>query len=216
MVTKLLVGHQRFRRDFFQHERELFESFARGVHAPTTLLIGCCDARVVPHFIMRADPGELFILRNIANLVPQYGEGHHRSVGSAIEYAVHALEVPHIIICGHTQCGGLKALLEGPDKLADAMPTLAMWLKDAEELRDRLAELLRDHPLEEIAHQLVYENVAVQLENLLTYPVVERALAAGKLQLHGWVYELSDGSLLVYDPETNEFGPSPMLELPAF
>jgi carbonic anhydrase len=210
MVTKLLVGHQRFRRDFFHHERELFESFARGVHAPTTLMIGCCDARVDPNVIMGSDPGELFILRNIANLVPQYGEGHHRSVGSAIEYAVHALKVPHIVICGHTQCGGLKALMEGPDKLADAMPTLVSWLKDAEELRERLAVLLRDHPADQIATQLIYENVAVQLENLLTYPVVERALEAGTLQLHGWVFELADGTLSVYDPDTNEFGPSPV------
>lgn len=210
MVTKLLVGHERFRREFFHHERELFASFARGLHEPTTLLIGCCDARIVPHVLLGAAPGELFILRNIANLVPQYGEGHHRSVGAAIEYAVHALKVPHIVICGHTQCGGLKALIEGPDKLSDEMPTLAHWLKDAEELRERLAELLRDHPPEYIAKQIVFENVAVQLENLITYPVVQRALEARTLQLHGWVFNLEDGSLRVYNPDTNEFKPSPV------
>ena len=205
MVTKLLLGHDRFRREFFHHERELFQSFADGVHAPQALWIGCCDARVVPTVILSAEPGELFILRNIANLVPQFGEGHHRSVGAAIEFAVHALKVPHIIICGHTQCGGLKALLEGPDKLADAMPTLAMWLKDAEELRKRLAQLWLDHPADKIAHQLVYENVAVQLENLITYPTVARALDQGALQLHGWVYDIADGSLRAYNPDTNEF-----------
>jgi len=206
-ITRLLDGHIRFRQDYFEHSRELFEALASGGQNPTALFIGCCDSRVVPHLITSAQPGDLFVLRNIANVVPRYEEGvtFNRSVGAAIEYAVHVLRVPHIIVCGHTICGGLGALLAGPETLDRDTPTLAGWLRDAAAVLDRLRR--RDLDGEALARQLVFENVVLQLENILTYPVVTRALDEDRVELHGWVYDLADGSMTVFDPQTNEFKP---------
>jgi carbonic anhydrase len=207
MVTRLIQGHNKFRADYFERERELFEALAQGVQRPLAMFIGCCDSRVVPNLILNADPGDLFVLRNIANIVPahEHGQVHNRSVGAAIEYAVHVLGVPHIVVCGHTQCGGLRALLDGPDRLQDEMPTLANWLRDAAAALGRLRGELGP---EALARQLTFENVVLQLENLITYPTVERALEADKLEIHGWVYDLADGSLRVYHPDDNEFRPA--------
>jgi carbonic anhydrase len=208
MVTKLLEGHGRFRRDYFERERELFTTLATGAQRPTAMMIACCDSRVVPNLLLNASPGDLFVLRNIANIVPPFG--YHlanRSVGSAIEYAIHVLQVPHIIVCGHTHCGGLEALAQGPEKLEAETPTLAAWLQDALAVRERITRRWQDEPAEVIARQLVFENVVVQLENLLTYPVLKRALEENRVEIHGWVYDLTTATLRGYEPEANEFRP---------
>jgi carbonic anhydrase len=207
MVTRLLDGHERFLKEYVQHERELLSQLAEGTQRPQALFIGCCDSRVVPNLILAADPGELFVVRNIANIVPPYeaGEVRNRSVGAAVDYAVQVLAVPHLIVCGHTACGGLGALADGHEKLREAMPMLAAWLDDAAAVLERLRARALEG--EALARQLVFENVVVQLENLLTYPTVQRALAAGKLELHGWVYDVADASLRTYHPAENEFRP---------
>lgn len=208
MVTRLLEGHSKFRKKHFEHARELYQSLARGVQVPTALMLTCCDSRVVPNLILQADPGELFVVRNIANIVPPFdGALVNRSVGAAIEYAVHVLRVRHLVICGHTQCGGLKALIDGPEALAAETPTLAGWLRDAVALRERLAAIAPGRAPDDLLRQLVFENVVVQLEHLLTYPVVAKALEEDRLEIHGWVYDLEDGRLRVYHPEANEFRP---------
>jgi carbonic anhydrase len=205
LVEKLLIGHKSFKREYFRSESDLFASLAGGVHEPRALVISCCDARVVPDVILQADPGDLFVVRNIAALVPQYGTGLHRSVGAAIEYAIHGLKVQHVIVCGHTQCGGLKALASGPIKLAAHMPSLAEWLADAESLHHRIREVMGDATDERLANQLAYESVPVQLENLLSYPAVAWALERGRLELHGWVYSLETGGLKAYNADSNSF-----------
>jgi carbonic anhydrase len=207
MVTRLLQGHRKFRADYFEHERELFESLAKGGQHPSAMFITCCDSRVVPNLIVDAGPGDIFVLRNIANIVPRYEKDqlHNRSVGAALDYAVHVLKIPHIVICGHTQCGGLQAILDGTDKLVDTMPTLADWLRDADAVLGRIRGEVAP---EALARQLVFENVVVQLGNLVTYPAVEQALEADELEIHGWVYDLADGSLRVYHPELDVFRPT--------
>ena len=207
MIHKLLLGHQSFKSEYFKEESELFSSLAAGVHEPYALVISCCDARVVPDAILNADPGDLFVLRNIAALVPPYLKRPGHSVGAAIDYAIHGLKVKHIIVCGHTSCGGLKALADGPMKLAAHMPSLAEWLADADVVYRRVKEVLATAPSEDVLHQLAYESVPIQLEHLLTYPAVQWALDRGKLQIHGWVYNLASGELDLYKPETNEFEP---------
>jgi carbonic anhydrase len=207
MFHKLLVGHDSFKREFFKEESALFASLASGVHEPYALVISCCDARVVPDIILNANPGDLFVLRNIAALVPPYLKGAGHSVGAAIDYAILGLKVRHVIVCGHTSCGGLKALADGPAKLAAHMPSLAEWLADADVVYRRVKEVLADAKDEDIVQQLAYESVPLQLEHLLTYPAVQWALDRGKLELHGWVYNLASGGLDVYKPESNEFVP---------
>lgn len=206
-LRPLLVGHTKFQREHFQHDAELYRSLAAGRHEPTALVISCCDARVVPDVILKADPGDLFVVRNIANLVPAFESGAHKSVGAAIEYAIHGLKVPHVIVCGHTQCGGLRALATGYDRLIAHMPSLAEWLHDAVELRKRLDDFAKTRTRDEVLQQLVYESVAVQLENLLTYPAIRWGLERKQVELHGWVYALEDGTLRVYDPGDNSFRP---------
>lgn len=208
MVTKLLEGHGRFRRDYFENERELFESLASGAQHPVALMVTCCDSRVVPNLVVDAGPGDLFVVRNIANVIPPFGQHlANRSVGAAIEYAIHFLKVPHVIVCGHTQCGGLHALAQGLEALRADTPTLATWLQDAVSVRDRIVSRWPDAAPEAIAHQLVFENVVAQLENLLTYPVVKKALDENRVELHGWVYDLASATLRAYEPEANEFRP---------
>ena len=213
MVTKLIEGHTRFRKDYFDHERELFETLAKGAQRPLALMLACCDSRVVPNLLVNAHPGDLFVVRNIANIVPPFKQEQvNRSVGAALEYAVHVLKVPHIIICGHTQCGGLQALANGPEALVSEMPTLAGWLRDAVSVLERLVSRWPQASVEEIARQLVFENVVVQLENLLTYPVVRKALDENRIEIHGWVYDLATAQVRVYEPSSNEFRP---VELPS-
>lgn len=207
MFHKLLLGHENFKREYFQEEAALFSSLASGVHEPYALMISCCDARVVPDIILNSDPGDLFVLRNIAALVPPYQTNPGRSVGAAIEYAIHGLKVKHVIVCGHTSCGGLKALADGPMKLAAHMPSLAEWLADADAVYRKVKEVLASAEDQDILQQLAYESVPIQLEHLMTYPAVQWALEREKLQLHGWVYNLASGSLDVYKPEQNEFVP---------
>jgi carbonic anhydrase len=205
-TTSLLEGNSRFRSDYFEHERELFDALARGTHEPLACVIGCSDARVPPDIILGASPGDLFCVRNVANIVPPFGEkSFNRAAGSAIEYAVHALKVRHMVIVGHTQCGGIKALARMDDTLSEEMPTLAQWLRDAAEVRRRLQMLARHLTAEDLERQLVFENVLVQLDNLLTYPVVARALEEDRLEIHGWVYDLADGRIRAYDPKINRF-----------
>jgi carbonic anhydrase len=208
MVTKLLEGHSRFRREYFEHERELFETLAKDAQQPVAMMLACCDSRVVPNLLVNAGPGDLFVVRNIANIVPPFGRHlANRSVGAAIEYAIHFLKVPHVIICGHTQCGGLQALAEGPSKLEAETPTLAAWLQDAVAVRERISSRWEGASPEAIVRQLVFENVVVQLENLLTYPVIQRALDENRVEIHGWVYDLAAATLRAYDPEAHEFRP---------
>ncbi len=208
MPRDLLEGHERFRREHFTHERELFASLARGTHEPQACIIACCDARVPPEIILGAEPGDLFTVRNVANLVPPFGDQmFNRAAGSAIEYAVHVLKVKQLIVLGHEQCGGIRALAKWDESLTREMPTLAQWLKDANELRRRLQTMARHMSPEELEKQLVFENVVVQLENLLTYPVVTRALEKKQLEIYGWVYDLDDGKIRAYDPSKNRFEP---------
>jgi carbonic anhydrase len=204
-VQRLLLGHESFKRDYFSSEAELFATLAGGVHEPKALVISCCDARVVPDVILQAEPGDLFVVRNIAALVPPYGKGHHRAVGAAVEYAIMGLKVRHVIVCGHTMCGGLRALADGPVKLAAHMPSLAEWLADADHLYNRVRHSMKDASDDELVSHLAYESVPVQLENLLTYPAVTWALERDRIELHGWVYDLKSGALKAYEPESNAF-----------
>ena len=204
-VHKLVVGHESFKRDYFSSEAALFATLAGGVHEPKALVISCCDARVVPDVILQAEPGDLFVVRNIAALVPPYGKGHHRAVGAAIEYAILGLKVRHLIVCGHTQCGGLRALADGPVRLAAHMPSLAEWLADADQLYHQIRTHMKYAGDDELVAHLAYESVPVQLENLLSYPAVRWALERDRIELHGWVYDLNDGALKAYEPVNNVF-----------
>lgn len=205
MLSQLLDGHHRFRHEHFVREQALFRQLSEGVHEPTALVLSCCDARVVPDLILSAPPGELFVVRNIANVVPPLGDPRGVSVASALEYAILALEVPHVIVCGHTECGGLKAALKGRDKLGPGLSHVANWLELTDGAReDAIARALSPEQAEEL---LIYANVMAQLEHLLSYPLIAERLDAESLDIHGWVYDLASGGIMAYDPDCDGFMP---------
>lgn len=200
MTKEFLSGHRKFQREFVADERIFLEKLASEGQSPDALYIGCSDSRVVPELLTNSSPGALFVVRNIANLVPTFDDPDS-SVGAAIEYAVGHLEVPHIIVCGHYGCGGVKAALDGLDKIR-ALPSLFEWLSDVRVAAESVDSALDPEPR---WRRAVEESVIFQLGNLPSYPAVASALAAGKLHLHGWVYDMHTCALSVYDVEKDSF-----------
>jgi carbonic anhydrase len=187
--------------------------FKKLAHEPTprAMFITCADSRIVPELITQSDPGDLFVARNVGNVVPPYGQ-MMGGVSTAIEFAVMALGVHHIIICGHSDCGAMKAVLD-PETLR-RMPTVKAWLRHAEVAKTVVADNCgcADHTTLGI---LTEENVVAQLDHLRTHPSVASRLASGQLFIHGWVYDIETGDIKAYDAEQGTFrlignGPLPM------
>jgi carbonic anhydrase len=202
-MDDIIAGVRTFQRDVYPQYRELFEKLAAG-QSPEALVITCSDSRVDPFLFTNAQPGQLFVLRNAGNLVPTY-DGIVGGVTATIEFAVVGLKVPNIIVCGHSGCGAIHGLLH-PEALTN-MPHVANWLSHhAEPVRDILANAGRLGGPDEM-EQAVDANVLVQLGNLKAHPCVAEALAAGKLKLHGWVYDIVSGAIRAYNEQWQQFGP---------
>lgn len=202
-MQKLVQGIHQFQSNIFRSQRELFERLAHGQN-PDTLFVTCSDSRINPNLITQTEPGELFILRNAGNIVPPYGASNGGE-GATIEFAVAALEVSDIIVCGHSHCGAIKGLLE-PQSVRE-MPAVEAWLKHAEATRRIMIEKYKDRTDASLITTAVEENVLVQLENLRTHPAVASALARGRLKLHAWVYKIETGEVFSYDPTSEQFTP---------
>lgn len=203
-MEKLFKGILDFQSEDFEAHKDLFSQLGRGQN-PHTLFIGCSDSRVVPTLITKTNPGELFIVRNIANIVPPY-DLKDKFVGTAslIEYAVLGLEVDAIVICGHSNCGGCYALNQPQEDLAH-MPNLQMWLDLMGEVPARVNRLMTgDSPAERewITEEV---NILVQMKNLLTYPFVKERVEAGKLQILGWYYIIETGEVYNFNDATGHF-----------
>jgi carbonic anhydrase len=200
-MERLIKGFESFRRDIFPEQRELFERLASG-QSPHTMFITCADSRVMPEMIFCAQPGELFVYRNVGNIVPPYAQ-HVSGVVAAIEYAVKVLKVQHVVICGHSDCGAMKGLLD-PSKLK-GMPSVADWLKHADVAWHVVAENATHLHADEHLRCLTEENVVGQLEHLRTLPVVAAAVANGSLSIHGWIYDIGEAAIRVFDGGTGRF-----------
>ena len=200
-MQRLIQGLRKFQEEVFPAKRELFERLAQG-QSPSTLFITCADSRVVPDLFTQAEPGELFVIRNAGNIVPPFGR-HPGGVTATIEFAVVALGVRHIVVCGHTDCGAMKGLLH-PERLS-AMPTVASWLMQAEAARRLVLDNYDTTDEGELVDALLRENVLVQLRNLETHPSVASRLAGGDLSLYGWVYDIALGQVDSFDSATNCF-----------
>jgi carbonic anhydrase len=200
-MERLLQGHGRFRAGFVEREKDLFRRLAEASHQPCyTLAVTCSDSRVVPELIVDARPGELFVVRNVANIVPPRGEGDS-SVGAVLEYALgHLPDMEQIVVWGHYGCGGIKALLEGTEALV-AEPALRAWVTLAEEALRRLEREEDERGAQERWDRLVELNVVLQMDHLLGYPVVAEAVEAGRVRLNGWVYDLATARLKAYHEE---------------
>lgn len=203
MTKHLLSGHARFRTEYFSEEADFLRSLARDGQHPSALYIGCCDSRVVPELLTASRPGELFVVRNIANVVPTFDHAD-ASVGAAIEYSVSVLGVGHVIVCGHDLCGGVKAALDGVDKLA-AHPSLSEWVKQIEAPAATARAIEKSDDPEQLLRTAVEENVLESMDHLITYPAIAAALARHEIALHGWVFDIDAGTLRVYDVASEEF-----------
>jgi carbonic anhydrase len=204
VVDELLKGHKSFRRDYVSAEGAFLRKLASQAQNPGALYIGCSDSRVVPELLTSSSPGELFVVRNVANLLPRL-ENADASVGAALEYAVGVLGVPHIVVCGHYGCGGVEAMLDGGKKLT-AYPSLKEWLANVSDAVDAAREVEADEGA--FWRRAVERNVILQLANVTTFPVASEALEAGNLALHGWVYDIEALELRVYDVTEDAFRPA--------
>jgi carbonic anhydrase len=195
-TRKLLDGHRRF-REKFESDHLVFKRLAEDGQNPKVLWIGCSDSRVIPELITGADPGELFDVRNIANIVPP-APTLACSTGAAIEYAVLHLEVNHIVVCGHTDCGGIKALEAPPS--ARTEPHIASWLELASPARERVLAL--GLPADAIYLETIKANILLQCEHLRTYSCVVERERVGALSVHPWLYNLHTGEIVELEKST--------------
>lgn len=203
-MDKLFKGVLEFQQEDFESQRELFSQLGRQ-QQPHTLFIGCSDSRVVPTLLTKAEPGELFLVRNVANIVPPYDRSPGASAtAAAIEYAVQVLDVNTIVVCGHSNCGGCAALYMDQDRLAQ-LPRTCDWLRFSREVPDRVARLVRGHTLEEREWLTEQVNVLVQIRNLLTFPYVAEKVEAEQLRILGWYYIIDTGDVLNFNDRTGHF-----------
>jgi carbonic anhydrase len=197
-MRKLIAGLHEFQTHYFDQHREMFEKLSHEQH-PRALFITCCDSRIDPNLLTQTEPGELFIMRNIGNIIPPYG-ANAGAEGAAIEYAVQALGIDQIIVCGHSDCGAMKGLLH-LNEIAEEMPSVYHWLKHAEATRRLIKENYQGYKGEDLLAATIEENVLTQIENLRTYPSIHSKLHRGEMTIHGWVYKIETGGVFVYTME---------------
>jgi carbonic anhydrase len=205
-MKKLVEGIVRFRRDILPGYRETFARLALG-QKPDVLFIGCSDSRVAVNVFASTDPGDLFVVRNVGNLVPCCGENGQSSAdeseAAAIEFAINTLNVSSIIVCGHSECGAMQALIAGREKLE--MINLQSWLRHGDDSLKTLAALKEENTELAPHNKLSQINVLKQLEHLKTYPIVQKKLQTGELSLHGWWFELKHADVYAYEEELDKF-----------
>lgn len=199
----LTEGYRAFLSDRFPQESRRFKQLATS-QDPDVLVIGCCDSRVAPEAIFDAGPGELFVIRNVANIVPVYETGgDYHGTSAAIEFAVQALEVKHIVVLGHATCGGIKAYANKAKPLSSGN-FIGKWVSLVAPAEAKAGDSTAEDYLTRLEHAMVSQSI----ENLLTFPFIKERVEAGKLQLHGAHFGVASGQLLVRDPETGDFKPA--------
>jgi carbonic anhydrase len=206
-MNRLSEGVYRFRHGDVARYRRLFERLAREGQHPHSLFVSCADSRVVANLLTHSDPGDLFNVKNVGNVVPPDSGVPSHSIAAAIEYAVSVLEVRDIVVCGHSQCGAMRALLEGLPP-GTPMPHLAEWMRLLEPVRRAVEAGHADlgDPGERV-NQAARRNIAWALDNLRTYPCVTARLAAGKLRLHGWMFTIASAEVEELDERSGRFVP---------
>lgn len=203
-TDRLIQGFGRFKKQYFGHDGRLYASMKTGQPAKT-LMVGCCDSRVDPAILTDCDPGDLFIIRNVANLIPPCeNDGRHHGTSSALEFAVNYLQVENIIVMGHANCGGIRALWE--DEGRQNSKFIHQWVSIAQPAKDWVRQ---HHQGTEVSQLRACEQraVLVSLDNLMSFECVRERTEQGKLTLHGWYFDLAAGELLSFTPQTGEFEP---------
>ncbi len=197
---KFALGTKQFRDKIFPSAADKFEVLSHG-QSPEALFITCSDSRIDIAMITQSEPGSLFVSRNPGNIVPPYAD-RDESLSASIEYAVLALEVPHIVVCGHSGCGAMQGALNPAS--TESLEQVSHWLRHVEALATPLINNDELSDADRLQH-LLERNVVQQLENLATYPTVAAQLDAGRMELHGWLYEIGSGAISAYDSTRDEF-----------
>lgn len=205
-VTHFITGFGRFQKKYFSANQDLYDQL-RMRQRPKALVIACCDSRADPAIITDCDPGELFVVRNVANLVPPYqADGGYHGVSAALEFGVKSLNVEHIIILGHALCGGITALMQG-GLAEEKSEFIGPWMRIASRARTDVKTRLSHQPFDAQVRACEKAAILTSLENLTTFPWIEERVSAGTLHLHGWYFDLVNGALLGYDFDSNRFKP---------
>ena len=206
-IEDFAKGHEEFKKVKFHQNKERFQTLVKEGQNPKALFIGCSDSRVMPALITGSKAGDLFIVRNIGNFVPPFNpDNDYHATAAAIEYAVSVLEISDIIVCGHSDCGAIASLYKEIGPSSENIHTIK-WLELGQAAKKVALLTHKDRPKEELLRYTEMISVIHQLDNLLTYPAVKRRVDEGTLYLHGWHYDLADGSIRYYDDETYEFVP---------
>ena len=207
-MQRLIEGVHKFQKDEFGNYRKLFRKLSREGQNPHTLFITCSDSRVLAELITQSQPGDLFVVKNVGNIVPPANvRGDTNSTAAAIEFAVETLRVNDIVVCGHSQCGAISALL-AKKPVSDNTPHLRDWLKLASPVLETVKkDYAHLHDTGERETAAAEENVLFALDNLHSYSCVQERLMDGSLRLHGWFFKIASAELFAFDPETRQFSP---------
>lgn len=206
-LKNLIEGNDYFVKNKFPDMEEELQELVKHGQRPEVMFIGCSDSRVTPDLMLRSKPGEIFILRNVGNFVPpfKYDEDFHGSA-AAIEYAVAVLKVKHIIVCGHSHCGACKSLYEEiPEN--NSFIHIKTWLKLGNKAKETTLKKGNFKTEEEMYRETERNSIVHQLNNLFTYPDVEKLYNEGKLQIHGWYYNIATGQIEYYDKKSDDYKP---------
>lgn len=207
-IEELIAGFRRFHADYYRHRPELVERLVRHGQTPKVMVVACSDSRVDPAIVTDCDPGDLFVVRNVANLVPPCEQsGGYHGTSAALEFAVRCLNVEHVIVMGHARCGGIRALL-GDVRFEDGTGQfITPWISIADPARREVMAFHGVHDPHTRAAACERAAVRVSIANLMSFPFVREAVEAGRLQLHGWYFDLECGELHGYDPVSGGFVP---------
>ncbi len=197
LPDRLLTGYGNFRSGRYQVEAERYRTLGEGSQKPTTMIIACCDSRAAPETIFDAGPGEIFVMRNVANLVPPYApDGRHHATSAAIEFAVLSLGVSSVLVMGHGRCGGVRAVVEGGDPLSSG-DFIGKWMSDVRDVADTVRHV-HQH-LEDLQTAVEHASVEHSLANLRTFPWLRMRENRGELSVYGAWFDISLGELHAYD-----------------
>lgn len=209
-LERLLKGFADFRLGYYREHLDLFEKLASEGQSPKILIVGCADARVDPGILTQTKPGDIFTVRNIGAMVPPAQippDQHQHGTSAAIEFAVRGLAVEHIVILGHALCGGIAALVDGEASAFADFDYLSTWTSVAREVRDEVVQRLEGQPREKIIRAVEQAAVVNSVRNLMGFPWIAAAVAEGRLMLHAWWFNLTEGQLYAFNTATAAFEP---------
>lgn len=204
-IQGLIEGYRAFCTRYFDEDPSLYAELAKKGQRPHAVVVACSDSRVSPNVLFRTKPGELFVVRNVGNLIPPPDAKVGTATLAGIEYGVLGLEVERVIVLGHSRCGGIKALIDGPEKTGGLFPHVTEWVSTFEPVRKAALDGCGADDDEAAARSLERAALIRSLENLQSYPWVAERVAAGKLELHAWYFRLAVGNLEAYDPASGQF-----------